>query len=234
MSGWRSWIGTRPTLRARQHLERWRALPAIDEEAPFDVVRWCVVDVESSGLDVRTDRLLAIGSVPVEAKRVMIGGAFRRLLRQSNPSSTPNILVHRISGTEQLEGDEPAQVLLDFLEYIGASPLVAYHADFDAIMIRRAMEGMLGVGRMRAQPRWLDLARLAPALHPDARISHRSLDDWLARYGIVAYQRHDALADAIATAQLLQVLFERARTQGLSTVGELFALANKGRWLGGR
>ncbi len=233
MSRWRSWIGRRPTLSTHQseRIERWRARPAIDEQAAFDAIRWCVVDVESSGLDVRRDRLLAIGSVPVDAKRVLIGDAFHRLLRQAEPSSTPNILIHRISGTQQLDGDEPADVLLDFLEHIGATPLVAFHARFDAFMLRRAMQSVLGV---RLRCRWLDLAVLAPALHPETQAPSRSLDEWLARYGIVTYQRHDALADAVATAQLLQVMFERARAKGVSTAASLIALAEQGRWLGGR
>jgi DNA polymerase III subunit epsilon len=232
MSGWKRWFRKRPALAMDQseRIERWRALPVSRGDTPFEQVRWCIVDVESSGLDVRRDRLIAIGSVPIEAGRVMIGGAFHRTLRQSEASSTPNILVHRISGTQQLRGDEPADVLLDFVEHIGTAPLVAFHAQFDALMIRRAMQSVLGI---QDRWRWLDLAALAPALHPEMSHAHRSLDDWLARYGIVPYQRHDALADAVATAQLLLVMFDRARAKGVSTVADLFALAEHRRWLGG-
>jgi DNA polymerase III subunit epsilon len=231
MSRWRRLIGIRPTLSTDQEerIARWRALPALNEDAPFEQMRWCVVDVESSGLDVRRDRLIAIGAVPVEATRIVIGEAFRRVLRQRSPSNAQNIVIHRISGTEQLDGDEPADVLFDFLEYIGKSTLVAFHARFDELMIRRAMLNVLGV---RIRCRWLDLAVLAPALHPETLATRRSLDDWLARYGIVAYQRHDALADAVATAQLLQVMFERAREKGITRASELFTIAENQRWLG--
>ncbi len=231
MSLWRRAIG--PTLSApqRERIARWRALPSFDGDAPFDATRWCVVDVESSGLDVRRDRLIAIGVVPIDAKRVVIAEAFHRLLRQQGASSAENILIHRISGTEQLEGDEPADVLLDFLQRIGASPLVAFHARFDETMICRAMQNVLGV-RMRR--RWLDLAILAPALDPETPVTRRGLDDWLARYHIVPFQRHNALSDALVIAQLLQVMVERARAKGIVTVSELFALADNQRWLGGR
>ena len=51
---------------------------------------------------------------------------------------------------------------------------------------------------------WLDLAPLAGALVPEAyRYGGRSLDDWLAAFGIECTIRHNAAADALATAELL-------------------------------
>ena len=51
---------------------------------------------------------------------------------------------------------------------------------------------------------WLDLAPLAGALVPEAyRYGGRSLDDWLAAFGIECAIRHNAAADALATAELL-------------------------------
>ncbi|MGH8758562.1 MAG: hypothetical protein ACREVW_03500, partial [Burkholderiales bacterium] len=44
---------------------------------------------------------------------------------------------------------------------------------------------------------------------------NRGLDQWLAYFGIENYARHDALADAFSTAQLLLVLLERAASQGI-------------------
>lgn len=231
MSLWRRATGPALSAPQKERIARWRALPAFDGDALFEQARWCVVDVESSGLDVHRDRLIAIGAVPVEVKHVAIAEAFHRLLRQQGASSTENILIHRISGTEQLSGDEPAGVLLDFLQLVGNSPLVAFHARFDETMIRRALQNVLGV---RMRHRWLDLAVLAPALDREAPATRRGLDDWLARYQIVPLQRHNALADALATAQLLQVMFERARAQGIKTVFELFALTGNQRWLGGQ
>jgi DNA polymerase-3 subunit epsilon len=50
---------------------------------------------------------------------------------------------------------------------------------------------------------WVDLAWLAPALLPERALSCKGLDAWLKAFGIANFKRHDALADAFATAQLL-------------------------------
>jgi DNA polymerase III subunit epsilon len=232
VSWWQGWSQRRPALTAAQaaRIDRWQRLPANDPDALIDAARWCVVDVETSGLDVHRDSLIAIGAVPIEARHVVMGDAFYRLLRQESISGVANILVHRITGTAQRDGDDPAEALLAFLEWIGHSPLIGFHASFDATMIRRAVGSVLG---LRWKMPWLDLAQLAPVLFPDMRLRHRSLDDWLSRFNIVVQQRHNALADALATAQLLQIMVTRAKTQGMTKSSALFALAAGQRWLGG-
>ena len=189
--------------------------------------RFVVVDVETSGLDVYSDNLIAIGAVMVERSVIALERGFYRVLRQERASPHDNILVHGIGGTAQSEGDDPATVLVDFLEYIGKAPLVAFHAQFDVIMLRKAVRHALGEPFRRT---WLDLAYLAPAVDGAASAT-RSLDDWLGAYGITNYRRHDALADALATAQLLQVLASRASAAGVRHTAQLMESARSAEWL---
>ncbi len=50
-----------------------------------------------------------------------------------------------------------------------------------------------------------------PALWPELMRSHRALDDWLLRFSIRNDDRHNAVADALATAELLLVAIAQAR-----------------------
>lgn len=199
-----------------------------DDALPPRALRWVVVDCESSGLDPERDRLLSIGAVAVREGRVAHADAFGAVLRQARASSVPNILVHGIGEEAQLGGRDPAAALDDFARYVAGAPLVAFHAAFDQALLRRAM----AASSAGWKPRWLDLAQLAPALFPQRAKSCTSLDDWLAAFAIGHPARHDAMADAYATAQLLLVLLAEAERQGLSGAGELFAVARERRWLG--
>ena len=58
-----------------------------------------------------------------------------------------------------------------------------------------------------------------------------TLDDWLGALGIENYRRHDALADALSTAQLLQVVLARAIASGHASVADLLDTAKAQRWL---
>jgi len=212
----------------RDRLAQWRALPEQDLRLPLAQQRCVVVDVESTGLDVLTDRLLAIGAVTIEQARVVLDHSFQRVLRQPRASDQGNILVHGIGGSAQTGGDDPAEVLLDFLEFIGKAPLVGFHAQFDEIMIRKATRACLAEGFRRT---WIDLAYLAPALQPANQGKAKGLDDWLAHYGIVNYSRHDALADALATAQLFQVLSAQAASSQMTSAAALLEAAQSQAWL---
>lgn len=220
----------RPTL-APDEQQRLEALlgraPPGEAIAPAEA-QWVVADVESTGLDLSKDRLIAIGAVRVSATRLRLDDAFHVVLRQAEASSAANILVHRITDAEQLGGGAPVDALLGFREYVGDAHLVGFRAPFDESMIGNAERTFLG---RRVRRTWLDLAYLAPALGFGTSGRRVDLDDLLARLGIEAYERHDALADAVATAQLLLVLLDAARAQGVASVGALRTLAEAERWL---
>lgn len=220
-----------PTLDAEheRRLAAWRALPEVNLNTPADQMRLVVVDVETSGLDLRADRLIAIGAVTIEALRIDLAQSFHAILRQPHASHRDNILVHGIGGTAQEEGEAPAAALLAFLEFCGKAPLVSYHAGFDGGMLRKAMRAALGEPFRRP---WLDLAEIAPAVAPSGPRARNSLDDWLAWAGIEPFRRHDALADAFATAQLLQLVLSLSSRAGGRPLRAMLWHPRAARWLG--
>jgi len=204
------------------------------ESSPAAARRWVVLDVESSGLDVRRDRLLAIAAVALQvdgeaSPRIAIGDSFEALLRQDPAVSADkaNILLHGIGIGAQRSGVPVAEALGAFERWLAEAPLVAFHAAFDEAMIQAAMQATLG---RPLAGRWLDLEPVAGALHPGVR--GRSLDDWLLHFGIECAVRHQAAADTLATAELLLRLWPAARAQRCTSFSGLGRLADARRWLG--
>jgi len=211
------WIfGAKPELSddQAQRLARWQALPEVDLRSPIDASRYVVVDVETSGLNVNKDRLIAIGAVAVVNGKIATGDSLEIVLLQQRVSNKENILIHGIGGTAQSEGVPPIDALLTFLEYLGRDPLVAFHVEFDQTMIGRAIRQYLG---FKLKHPWADLAYVAPALHPELARRCRSLDHWMTHFGIGNYARHSALADAVATAELLLALRQKLELRQASS-----------------
>ena len=199
--------------------------------------RIVVADVETSGLDPYRDRLIAIGAVALHAGVVRFEDSFRIVLKQERVSAGENILVHGIDGATQRAGTEAPDALAAWLRFIGEGALAGFHADFDRTVLGRATKSALGHEPRNA---WLDLAFLAPALFSSAsgllrrgapRNDINTLDDWLHVFGIEAYARHDALADALATAQLMQIVLAEAERRGMRTLRDLRQLERDQRWL---
>ena len=200
----------------------------VDLRQPLADLRWCVVDVETGGLDPQRDPLLAIGAVAIEHQRIALDASLEIGLAQAQSTADANILIHGISGSEQRAGHAPHEALLSWLEFTRGAPLVAFHAAFDQTVLQRAVRDQLGLAI--AAP-WFDAAVVAPLLFPDAAPHCRHLDDWLAHFGIAVYARHGALADAYATAELWLVLLQAAQRENITTAQQLRRLLRARRWL---
>jgi DNA polymerase-3 subunit epsilon len=195
--------------------------------------RWVVLDVESSGLDPKRDRLLAIAAIALRreaegAPRVVLADSFEVVLRQPEVAvDKANILVHGIGVGAQRQGVEPAQALQAFERWAGAAPLFGFHVAFDEALIQRAMRAALGRSLPNA---WIDLADVAQVVRPD--VPGRSLDEWMEALGIRCAVRHQAAADTLATAELLLRLWPQvvAQKQG-EDWRALSRLAAQRRWL---
>jgi DNA polymerase-3 subunit epsilon len=214
----------------RSWLARWlrRGAEAGGPEMPSP--RWVVVDTETSGLDVERDRLLAIGAVAVDDEGIRLSDSFETVVRNDGATDSANIVVHGIGRESQAAGTPAPQALEAFRAWADGAPLVGFHADFDCAVLRRAAQAS-GVAFDGAP--WLDLAPLAAGLVPGAyRYGGNTLDDWLAAFGIECTIRHNAAADALATAELLLRLRALAAKQGIRGFGALCKTARQQKWLG--
>lgn len=212
----------------RERLAAWQMLPSVPRKSLLETTRFVVLDVESSGLNLTRDHLIAIGAVAVTNGRIDMADSFEVVLQQTESSSHENILIHGIGGSAQRNGVPPVDALFDFLDYLGQSPLVAFHVTFDETMIARALRQHLG---LNFRHDWLDLAYVMPGLYPDRAKKLRILDDWLAHFGIHNTARHNAVADAISTAQLFLAAIRQARNKNILNYQGLMHLEKAQRWV---
>lgn len=197
--------------------------------AARDDQRWVVVDTETAGLDPARDALLAIGAVAVDGTGVRLDDSFEVVVRNDPEGDRGSVLVHGIGHGAQLAGVPARDALQAFAAYVAGAPCVAFHAEFDRAVLRRACRAV----RVAAPPaRWLDAALLAEALHSGrARPTRGSLDDWLAAFDIAVTTRHNAAGDALATAELLLRLVMLAQRQGVRGFAALRAVSRQRKWL---
>ena len=162
-------------------------------------MREIVLDTETTGLDpLRGDRLVEIGCIEI-FNRMPTGQTFHRYINPERDMPAEAFAVHGLS-TEFL-ASKPlfAEVVEEFLEFIGDAPLVIHNASFDISFINAELD------RIKRQPiprdRLVDTLLLARRKHPG--VSNR-LDDLCSRYAIDNSRRtkHGALLDAELLAEV--------------------------------
>lgn len=206
----------------------WRKAPAPDEG------RWVMADVEASGLHAARDRLLAIAAIAIrvdwDRRRLAIdhGDSFEVVLKQDEASSRENILLHGIGIQRQRAGVPVPQAMQAFAAYAARSPVLAFHAAFDETLVTRHGRGI--PGGEPAGP-WLDIEPLCGAAYPE--VAARSLDEWMAHFGIICAARHDAAADALAQCELLLRVWPRVAPE-CRRWRDVERFAARHRWLARR
>jgi DNA polymerase-3 subunit epsilon len=212
----------KPTKRTRapdltpEQLLRLSELPraAALNEHPLRQQRWVVLDLETSGLNMNRDEVLSIGAVVIEDGAIVLSQQFERTLLRADHKLSPSVLIHGLGPSAIAAGSEPVEALLDFMTFVGDSPILAFHAPFDQHMLGRALKESLGY---RLQHPFLDVAEIAPLLCPQACLRQAGLDDWTGFFGLQAEERHNASADALVTAELALILFSHARREGMDS-----------------
>jgi DNA polymerase-3 subunit epsilon len=164
------------------------------------VSRFAVVDVETSGLSVRRDRVLQVGVVVVNGDGDVIDRwaslirPRRRLLFRVGPK--------RLHGIDRrsLRRAPPLAVVLDQLGLrLDGAGFVAHNAPVDRAFLEKAASE---AGIRLPITATLCTLRLSRGLDPERLLSHR-LGAICQRHGIELIRPHDALADADATAAVL-------------------------------
>ncbi len=212
------WLRKSPELREKDALRLAALAPYIASEEPLQKLRFVVVDLETSGLNTLKDKILSIGAVTIEDSAIALGDQFSCTLRRANHAVSESVLIHQIPPSEVAAGIRPEKALLGLMEYVGSSPLLAFHASFDQRMLVREMDDAFAYDLQHA---FYDVAEIAPLLYPEHGMRNPGLDDWVKFFNLQVLQRHTASADALVTAELMLILLKRAAVQGIHTLADL-------------
>lgn len=192
------------------HWQRPRGGPALTAVAG----RFVAVDLETTGLDPRTDAIVALAAIPFVGGQPQPG--LVTLVQPGRPIPPTSTAIHGI--TDEMVAAAPAvpPALRALEDACGTDVLVGHGLAFDLAVIGRERRAhRLGPLANRA----LDTMRLAAALHRDW--TDLGLDAVAARLGVSITGRHTPDGDAIAAGRILLALLPSLGQQGLRTVPEL-------------
>ncbi len=211
-------------------VQAYEAGPWPDPRLPWREVRYVVLDVETSGLDPRRDVLLAVGLVEIEAGRARLDRCWSSLIRPP-PSllvGGESIRIHGLTRAALSEAPTAEEVLPALLERLRGRALVVHVAKIDVGFLNRALGAQY---RTKLRGPILDTARIALRLHQDAQLLGEARREAPApsvqlralaeRYGLPVYAQHNALSDALTTAQVFLAQATRLEQQGDKTLRAL-------------
>ena len=182
-------------------------------------------DLETTGLDARSDAIIEIGAVRVRGGEVV--DKFSSFAQPGRPLSAKTVSLTGITD-EMLRGaPEPEAAVDAFLDWAGGLPLCAHNAAFDTGFLR---EYCARSGR-KFDPLYFDTLILAQYLCP--KLPNHKLDTVADSLELPPFQHHRAYDDAETCGLILAALVPMLRERGIDRAAQVNrALAGKKR--GGR
>ncbi|MEJ2044207.1 MAG: 3'-5' exonuclease [Reinekea sp.] len=184
--------------------------PLIGRDQKIESTDFVAVDIESTGLDAEADDIVSIGIVPFDSKKIYLSQA-RHWLTRTRQLTDDSVIVHHITHSEVADAPGLAAVLPEVMASLAGKQIVVHYRYMEREFFRQAVISLfeqnwlfpvidtleLEVRQAQRKQAWLDKA-LRKA-HPSMR-----LPDVRERYHLPAYENHNALVDALATAELWQ------------------------------
>ncbi|WP_240624368.1 3'-5' exonuclease [Chromatocurvus halotolerans] len=192
----------RKRLRPGALMDCWQAgLPS--PRTDWRSLDFLVVDAEMSSLDPQQGELLSLGWVAVRTGAIDLGSASHRVLRASS-SVGQSAVIHQLRDLDLADGEKPESALDALLQAARGRILVFHNARLDLAFLDPIACSCHGtplllpvVDTLRAEQRLLSRRSMTP------RAGDLTLTGCRARYGLDGHAAHNALGDALATAELL-------------------------------
>jgi DNA polymerase-3 subunit epsilon len=195
--------------------------PLPEGRTPWRGAGFCVVDLETTGLNPGMDEIVSFAAIPVDGGRVMPGGLVTRVVKPERMPPPETIRIHGFRPMDLVDAPPLADVLDDLLEAMCGRILVAHVAWVERRFLGAAFRGH-GV-RLRGKA--VDTARLGPAVlgrQPGDR--GLGLGELARKLGLPIHRAHTADGDALTTAQAFIALAARLDGSRPQTVRSLLRL----------
>ena len=162
-----------------------------------------MVDAEMSSLDVNDGELLSLGWVVIRQGRVELSTA-EHLLLKPRKSVGESAVIHQLRDCELEQGLDGSTVLTRLLSVAQGRVLVFHHAPVDLSFLNRLCQELSGAPLLLPCVDTLEIEKQR-LLRREQPLSDGALRlaSCCARYNLPASPAHNALTDALATAQLL-------------------------------
>lgn len=183
-----------------------------------------VFDTETTGFDLKNDRILSIGALKIQHKSIEISNVFEKYINQStfNPVT---VAIHGIIRNDLNPDISEEDVIKEFLSYIGNSVLVAHHITFDVGMINEALSRM---GLPKLKNKVLDTMLLYRSSRINSNLIDKersySLDEIAENLNISVKDRHTSAGDAYITAIAFLKIISRLSKQRNARLKDVFRL----------
>lgn len=185
-------------------LKNFLAVPFPSLDTAISELPMLAVDFETTGLDAKTDKLLSVGFVALEHEQIKLSSCYHQIIKTKAQLEESNVIIHQITDTQKEQGQALHLVVEQLLKALAGKVMLAHFARIERQFLQQACLELYGlmpdfpiIDTLVIAKRQLDKRDIA--YDP----SELCLSNLRHNYQLPEHHGHNALNDAIATAELL-------------------------------
>lgn len=173
-------------------------------QTPWQRAKYCVVDLELSGLDARRDEIISFAAVPIDGGRLVAGNVVYGVCRPTRTLPETSILIHGIRTVDLVDAPPRDEAIQPLIEAMTGRVLVVHVEWVERSFLSRVLRHQ-GVRLRGPILDTFELGRLLSFERGEGN-SSRTLGELAEYLHLPVYRRHHALGDALTTAQVFIAL----------------------------
>lgn len=170
---------------------------------PLSELDILTVDFETTGLDAVNDKLLSVGFCQLSQGQIQLGSSYHQIINTQQKLKADNVVIHQITDQQQQQGKPLQEVVEQLLAALAGKVMLVHYNSIERKFLQQACLELYGlkvpllmIDTLVLAKRRLDLRDVA--YDP----SELRLPALRAHFQLPPYFAHNALNDAIATAEL--------------------------------
>ncbi|MFT4764918.1 MAG: DNA polymerase-3 subunit epsilon [Oleispira sp.] len=192
------------------YLDSFYHQPLLDSQQSMQATDFVALDIETTGLNAQKDDIVSIGLVPFDHQRIYLAKA-KHWVVSSQHLTSESVVVHRITHSEVAGAPSLASVIPELVASLQGKQVVVHYRYIEREFFRTAMAELLQknflfplIDTLELEAQYLRRNRSLGARFFNKQLPSLRLLYARERYNLPAYENHNALVDALATAELLQ------------------------------
>lgn len=177
-----------------------------DPNTPLSDIDILSVDFETTGLHAINDKLLSVGFIGIKQQQISLKDSYHQIIKTKDELSADNVIIHQITDQQKEQGAPLKEVVEVLLKALAGKVMLVHFARIERQFLQQACLEIYGVAPVFPM---IDTLMIAKRQLDKKDVAYDPSDLRLSalryQHGLPNHFAHNALNDAIATAELLMV-----------------------------
>lgn len=165
------------------------------------------LDIETTGLDSKEDRIVSIGLVQISELGIKLNSCWHQIIKTNKDIPEKSVVIHNITDDAAAEGITIEDAIVELLHRLKGKVVLVHNSNIEQGFINEVCQKLYSTDFvMRVIDTQVLAKRSFERKNKAYKPSELRLFNLRKTYKLPAYKAHNALLDSIATAELFLVM----------------------------